>query len=79
MTEEPPTKRKCLGADCENDAGDLQCPTCMKLGISGSYFCSQDCFKRNWVSTILFGARNVAHPDPAFAVVVVGSFYDLCR
>lgn len=40
---------KCLGADCENDAGSLQCPTCLKIGIKDSFFCSQDCFKRNWV------------------------------
>ncbi|KAH8804488.1 methionine aminopeptidase 1 [Xylogone sp. PMI_703] len=42
------SKRKCLGADCENDAGDLQCPTCLKLGLKDKYFCSQGCFKRNW-------------------------------
>ncbi|ROW14169.1 hypothetical protein VPNG_04292 [Cytospora leucostoma] len=48
MTAEPPTKRKCLSVDCENDAGTLQCPTCLKLGINDSYFCSQDCFKKNW-------------------------------
>ena len=42
--------RKCMGDDCNNDAGSLQCPTCLKLGIKDSYFCSQDCFKRNWVS-----------------------------
>lgn len=41
--------RKCMGGDCENDAGTLQCPTCLKLGMKDSYFCSQDCFKRNWV------------------------------
>ena len=46
---EPPAKKKCLSADCENDAGTLQCPTCLKLGVKDSYFCSQDCFKRNWV------------------------------
>lgn len=46
--EEP--KKKCLGADCPNDAGSLQCPTCLKIGIKGSFFCSQDCFKKNWVS-----------------------------
>lgn len=28
----------------------LQCPTCIKLGIQGSYFCSQDCFKGSWKS-----------------------------
>ncbi|KAJ4397726.1 Methionine aminopeptidase 1 [Gnomoniopsis smithogilvyi] len=48
MAEEPPTKRKCLSADCENDAGSLQCPTCLKLGLKDSFFCSQDCFKKNW-------------------------------
>jgi len=47
MGEEVPSKRKCLGADCENDAGALQCPTCQKMGKE-SFFCSQDCFKRNW-------------------------------
>ncbi|KAF7542170.1 hypothetical protein G7054_g60 [Neopestalotiopsis clavispora] len=39
---------KCQGADCENDAGALQCPTCQKLGMKNGYFCSQDCFKKNW-------------------------------
>ncbi|WPH05126.1 Putative methionine aminopeptidase, type I [Acrodontium crateriforme] len=38
----------CLGTDCENEAGALECPTCLKNGIQGSYFCSQDCFKKNW-------------------------------
>ncbi|OAQ62678.1 methionine aminopeptidase 1 [Pochonia chlamydosporia 170] len=42
------SKMKCLGADCENDAGALQCPTCLKVGLKDSYFCTQDCFKRNW-------------------------------
>lgn len=49
MAEEPPTKRKCLGVDCDNDASALQCPKCLSLGIKDSYFCSQDCFKKNWV------------------------------
>ncbi|KAF1990295.1 methionine aminopeptidase [Aulographum hederae CBS 113979] len=40
-------KPKCQGADCSNDAGQLQCPKCQKLG-KDSFFCSQDCFKRNW-------------------------------
>ncbi|KAK9780716.1 putative Methionine aminopeptidase [Seiridium cardinale] len=42
------SKAKCLGVDCGENAGHLQCPTCLKLGIKDSYFCSQDCFKRNW-------------------------------
>ncbi|KAK3326648.1 peptidase M24, structural domain-containing protein [Apodospora peruviana] len=49
MNEPPaaPAKRKCSGGDCDNDAGSLQCPTCLKLG-KDNFFCSQDCFKRNW-------------------------------
>ena len=50
MNSESVAKWKCIGSDCENDAGTLQCPTCLKLGIKESFFCSQDCFKRNWVS-----------------------------
>ncbi|EEA22006.1 hypothetical protein EYB26_007900 [Talaromyces marneffei] len=41
--------RKCSGLDCANDAGTLQCPTCLKMGTD-SFFCSQDCFKRSWAS-----------------------------
>ncbi|THC88763.1 hypothetical protein EYZ11_011786 [Aspergillus tanneri] len=41
-------ERKCQGADCANDAGTLQCPTCLKIGLNDSFFCSQDCFKKNW-------------------------------
>ncbi|PGG98851.1 methionine aminopeptidase, type I [Blastomyces parvus] len=48
-SELPPHKKwKCLGVDCGNDAGALQCPACRKLAIKGSYFCSQACFKKNW-------------------------------
>lgn len=39
----------CESSGCENEA-NLQCPTCVKLGIQGSYFCSQQCFKTNWKS-----------------------------
>ncbi|CAK4033523.1 Methionine aminopeptidase 1 [Lecanosticta acicola] len=57
-------KRKCEGADCENDAGSLQCPTCQKLG-KDSYFCSQDCFKRNWSThKTLHKAQNNGHFNP---------------
>ncbi|KAI1646841.1 methionine aminopeptidase [Daldinia loculata] len=41
-------KKTCLLAGCENKAESLQCPTCLKLGIDNSYFCSQDCFKSAW-------------------------------
>lgn len=43
------TSRTCLGVGCEKEADALQCPTCIKLGIKGSFFCSQECFKKSWV------------------------------
>lgn len=33
-------RRECETEGCSKDA-KLQCPTCIKLGIQGSYFCSQ--------------------------------------
>ncbi|XP_002733932.1 methionine aminopeptidase 1-like [Saccoglossus kowalevskii] len=41
------TTRICETVDCQKPA-KLQCPTCIKLGIQGSFFCSQECFKANW-------------------------------
>lgn len=41
-------EKKCLGEGCENEISTLQCPKCLTLGIKDSYFCSQDCFKKNW-------------------------------
>lgn len=43
----------CLTEGCGKTA-TLQCPTCIKLKIEGSYFCSQDCFKKNWVRILHF-------------------------
>ncbi|CAB3361422.1 Hypothetical predicted protein [Cloeon dipterum] len=39
--------RICESPGCKAES-KLQCPTCVKLGINGSYFCTQDCFKSNW-------------------------------
>ena len=37
---------------CENDKcsnlSKFECPTCKKLEMAPSYFCSQDCFKGQW-------------------------------
>lgn len=41
------TLGNCESLGCKNSA-KLQCPTCIKLGIQGSFFCSQECFKNNW-------------------------------
>ncbi|KAI8423991.1 hypothetical protein MSG28_002649 [Choristoneura fumiferana] len=37
----------CETPGCKSIA-QLQCPTCIKLGIQGSFFCNQDCFKKSW-------------------------------
>ncbi|GFS24773.1 methionine aminopeptidase [Elysia marginata] len=41
------SSRVCDTPGC-GGAAKLQCPTCLKLGIPGSFFCSQDCFKSSW-------------------------------
>lgn len=40
----------CAGVDCDKPASSLACPTCLKLGITTSKFCDQDCFKRSWAT-----------------------------
>ncbi|XP_063217254.1 methionine aminopeptidase 1 [Bacillus rossius redtenbacheri] len=47
MAAATPDSRLCETPGC-NSAAKLQCPTCIKFGIQGSYFCSQDCFKSSW-------------------------------
>ena len=36
----PDAEKLCETQDCNRPA-KLQCPTCIKLGIKGSFFCSQ--------------------------------------
>jgi len=36
---------KCLNG---NPPSRLECPTCHKIGIKGSFFCGQECFKAGW-------------------------------
>ncbi|KIJ45955.1 hypothetical protein M422DRAFT_29598, partial [Sphaerobolus stellatus SS14] len=40
----------CQSSNCinGNPPSKLECPTCNKLGIQGSYFCGQECFKAGW-------------------------------
>lgn len=40
-------QHQCETENCKN-AATLQCPVCLKMGIQGSYFCGQDCFKSSW-------------------------------
>ncbi|KAJ1950811.1 Methionine aminopeptidase 1 [Linderina pennispora] len=41
------SQHTCLRDGCDK-AAKLQCPTCVKLGIKGSFFCSQECFRQSW-------------------------------
>ncbi|KAH8818842.1 peptidase M24, structural domain-containing protein [Flagelloscypha sp. PMI_526] len=45
--------QKCQSANCINGCppSKLECPTCNKLGIPGSVFCTQECFKANCKSS----------------------------
>ncbi|KAH8829157.1 peptidase M24, structural domain-containing protein [Flagelloscypha sp. PMI_526] len=42
----------CQSSTCinGNPPSKMECPTCMKLGIRGSVFCGQPCFKAGWKS-----------------------------
>ncbi|KAG6017107.1 hypothetical protein E4U43_002283 [Claviceps pusilla] len=82
MSFESSVKKKCLGKDCKNDAGSLQCPTCLKLGVKDSFFCSQDCFKRNWGDhrSVHKSQSNILHhikaPKKLSPDTTVTSFYN---
>ncbi|KAF9936151.1 Methionine aminopeptidase 1 [Mortierella alpina] len=43
------TGQMCQGLDCQKSAS-LQCPTCQKLDIPNSFFCTQACFKASWAT-----------------------------
>jgi hypothetical protein len=47
----------CWSAGCKNQATQ-QCPTCIQLKLPPSYFCSQECFKKNW------STHKLIHVDP---------------
>ncbi|KIY64928.1 methionine aminopeptidase [Cylindrobasidium torrendii FP15055 ss-10] len=40
----------CQAKSCPNGnpPSKLECPTCAKIGLKGSFFCNQDCFKADW-------------------------------
>ncbi|CAN8020368.1 unnamed protein product [Ixodes persulcatus] len=59
----------CGTLGCESSA-KLQCPTCIKLGIKGSFFCSQACFKGSW------DAHKQVHKDIKNAKNAAGSIFN---
>ncbi|XP_011408403.1 PREDICTED: methionine aminopeptidase 1-like [Amphimedon queenslandica] len=56
----------CQTEGCDKPAA-LQCPTCIKLSIAGSFFCSQDCFKGFWGTHKLVHKKTSSYnPWPSF-------------
>ncbi|KAI0807110.1 peptidase M24, structural domain-containing protein [Fomes fomentarius] len=55
----------CQSSNCPNGhpPSRLECPTCSKLGIKGSFFCGQDCFKANCINIQL------VHPKKTHKIV----------
>ncbi|KAJ7774660.1 peptidase M24, structural domain-containing protein [Mycena maculata] len=55
---------KCQNTECPNGnpPSRLECPTCNKLGIRGSFFCGQDCFKSGWKTHKII--HNLVKHDP---------------
>ncbi|KAI7833769.1 methionine aminopeptidase 1 [Kickxella alabastrina] len=43
------TTHSCQSTGCTNIA-TLQCPTCVKLGLTDSHFCTQSCFRNSWAT-----------------------------
>ncbi|EPQ58149.1 methionine aminopeptidase [Gloeophyllum trabeum ATCC 11539] len=61
----------CQSTNCLNGKppSTLACPTCTKLGIKGSMFCNQECFKANcsWSSAYhMTAADGTYNPFPSF-------------
>jgi hypothetical protein len=46
-SDENENKSTCGTKGCLRRA-DLACPTCIKLGLNPTKFCSQECFKNSW-------------------------------
>ncbi|KAJ6630770.1 methionine aminopeptidase [Mycena sp. CBHHK59/15] len=55
----------CQNSECPNGnpPSRLECPTCNKLGIRGSFFCGQECFKSGCESAAL--VHNLVNQDIA--------------
>ncbi|KAN0077315.1 Peptidase M24, structural domain containing protein [Tylopilus felleus] len=59
----------CQSTNCPqgNPPSRLECPTCNKLGIRGSFFCGQECFKANWKThKIIHDLARGPAPDGTF-------------
>lgn len=51
------TSKVCSTVNCGKPA-TLQCPTCIKLGLTPAFFCSDTCFKDFWPIHKLFHKKD---------------------
>lgn len=61
----------CICDGCGKEGAPMQCPTCKKLGLQPSYFCTQDCFKASW------GKHKAVHSEPPKCTISTMSDVDL--
>ncbi|KAF8326347.1 peptidase M24, structural domain-containing protein [Cantharellus anzutake] len=57
----PPHVITCQSDNCPNGKppARLECPTCHKLGITGSFFCEQACFRENCECTLFKSHKQI--------------------
>jgi methionyl aminopeptidase len=56
---------------CGKADASMQCPTCKKLGLPTSFFCTQDCFKASW------NAHKPKHSEPPKPIISTMTDVDL--
>jgi len=61
--QEPKDLFVCSTPKCKNPSA-MQCPTCIKMGMTPSYFCSQECFKEFWPIHKLFHQKSNELTNP---------------
>eukprot|EP00122_Pirum_gemmata_P017712 Pgem_evm1s16595 len=57
------SQKDCIGIECGKPA-TMQCPTCIKYKMEPSFFCAQDCFKKNWVTHKKIHVKPIEKYDP---------------
>ncbi|KAI0258835.1 methionine aminopeptidase [Gloeopeniophorella convolvens] len=70
------TEVLCQSSDCSNGhpPSRLECPTCHKLGIKGSFFCGQECFKAGCESKTHKVIHEIAKPRDDASLNANGTF-----
>ena len=55
----------CENPECRKPS-TMECPTCIKLGLESSYYCSQECFKAFWGFHKLMHKKKDAPKDSGY-------------